>query len=213
MPSYRLAPLPDIDIKADEVREKVDDLSARKSDEELKRGSLPETFWALDEDVFCFDFGFEVEYEAPTLDGPEKRVRLERVPAVFLEGNFLAVGNCNKDTRREILNFIRRGISLDYSLETIEFEEKTLRKVVERAPNLLKAKFKPQQKWERPEEVSGRDRDLKQTELWQDYEGEPLSKIKVELSGEVKDITAGFSENGILVIYGRSIPCPIRSQF
>lgn len=206
MPSYRLAPLPNIDLKAEEVSERIKELSARKSDEELKRGTLPETFRALSEDVFCFDFGFQIEYEALTLDGPEKRVRLEKVPVVFLSGEILAVGNCNKDTRNEILNFLQKGLSLDYSLETIEFKEEILRKVLGKAPNLLKAKFKPEQKWERPEEVSGRDRDLRQTELWQEYEGEPLSKIKVELSGGDEDIMAGFGENGVLVIHGRSIP-------
>lgn len=206
MPSYRLAPLPDVDLRAEEVSESVKKLSARKSDRKLKRGTLPETFSTLSEDVFYFDFGFQMEVEVLTLDGPEKRVRLEKVPAVFLGNDFLAIGNCNKDTRRDILDFVQEGLSLDYFLETIKFKGETLRRVVREAPNLLKAKFEPKQKWERPEKVSGSDRDLRKTKLWQEYEDEPLSKVKVELPGGAENVTSGFSKNGTLVIYGRSIP-------
>lgn len=205
MPSYKLIPTPDDDLDTDNVEERVESLSARESDEEFRRGTLPETFDRLAVDVFWFEYAIEREFEYETLSGEHTTKILEKHPIVFLGGDFVAIGNCNKEVENELLSFLESHFVPGYALDVLEFEEATLRKIIEQAPDIVKADLNPTKRSE-PERISGRDRrSLQATDFWDRYEGEPVSKVKVKLPNEGTEITVGFDKRGIIVLYERKL--------
>lgn len=205
MPSYKLIPIPKEHAKTGKPETLVEELSARESHQEYRRGTIPETLEDLDQDTFWFDYAIERELEYETLDGEHKTKILEKHPVIFLEGEWAAIGNCNKEVEQEILDFIGNHFVPGYSLEVQELEESTLRQIIEQAPEIVKADLNPSQESE-PEKISGKDRrSLRATDFWQRYEGEPVEKIKVKLPNEDKEVTVGFDKRGIIVLYERSL--------
>lgn len=205
MPSYKLVPTPDDDLDIDNVTNEVETLSAREASGEFRRGTLPETFDRLGSDVFWFDYAIERELEYETLSGEHTTKILEKHPVVFLGGDFVAIGNCNKDVEEELLTFLGTYFIPGYALEVLDFEESTLQKIIDQAPDIVKADLNPTQGSE-PEQISGRDRrSLKATDFWDRYEGEPVSKVKVKLPNEGTEITVGFDKRGIIVLYEQSL--------
>jgi len=205
MPSYKLIPTPDDDLDTTNVEERVEQLSARESNEDLRRGTLPETFDRVADDVFWFEYAIEREFEYETLSGEHETKILEKHPVVFLGGDFVAIGNCNKDVENELQGFLENHFVPGYALETLDFEETTLQQIIEQAPDIVKADLNPTQSSE-PEQISGRDRrSLKATDFWDRYEGEPVSKVKVKLPSEGTEITVGFDKRGIVILYEQSL--------
>lgn len=205
MPSYKLIPTPHDDLDTTNVEKRVAQLSARESDEELRRGSLPETFASVANDVFWFEYAIEREFEYETLGGEHETKILEKHPVVFLGGDFVAIGNCNREVENELQTFLETHFVPGYSLETLEFDETTLQKIISQAPDIVKADLTPTQSSE-PEQISGRDRrSLKATDFWDRYEGEPVSKVKVKLPNGGTEITVGFDKRGIVILYEQSL--------
>lgn len=205
MPSYKLIPTPQDDLDTDNVQERVDSLSARESTKEFRRGTMPETLAGLADDVFWFQYAIEREFEYETLDGEHTTKILEKHPVVFLGGDFVAIGNCTKDVESELVAFIESHFVPGYALEVLDFQESTLRQIIDQAPDIIKADLNPTDRSE-PERISGRDRrSLKATDFWDRYEGEPVSKIKVKLPNEGTEITVGFDTRGIVVLYEQSL--------
>lgn len=205
MSSYKLIPTPNDDLDTDDIEDRVAQLSARKSSTDLSRGTLPETIDSVATDVFWFEYAIERVFEYETLAGEHKTNILEKHPVVFLGGDFVAIGNCNKEVENELQEFLETHFVPGYSLETLSFEERTLQQIIEQAPDIVKADLNPTQTSE-PEQISGRDRaSLKATDFWDRYEGEPVSKVKVKLPNEGTEITVGFDKHGIVVLYEQSL--------
>jgi len=205
MPSYKLIPTPDKDAKTENHEELIEKLSARESNQEYKRGTIPETLEGLREDIFWFDYAIEREFEYENLNGEQHTKILEKHPVIFLGGEWVAIGNCNKEVEEEILDFAGNHFVPGYSLEVQELEESTLRQIIEEAPEIVKADLNPSKDTE-PEKISGKDRrSLRATDFWQRYEGEPVEKIKVKLPNEDKEVTVGFDKHGIVILYERSL--------
>lgn len=205
MPSYKLIPTPHDDLDTDNVENRVAQLSARESNADLGRGTLPETLDSVATDVFWFEYAIEREFEYETLGGEHETKILEKHPVVFLDGDFVAIGNCNKEVESELQEFLEANFVPGYSLETLRFDESTLQQIIEQAPDIVKADLNPTQTSE-PEQISGRDRrSLKATDFWDRYEGEPVSKVKVKLPNEGTEITVGFDKRGIVILYEQSL--------
>lgn len=205
MPSYKLIPTPHDDLDTDDVEDRVAQLSARESNADLGRGTLPETLDSVATDVFWFEYAIEREFEYETLGGEHETKILEKHPIVFLGGDFVAIGNCNKQVESELQEFLETNFIPGYSLETLSFEESTLQQIIEQTPDIVKADLNPTQTSE-PEQISGRDRrSLKATDFWDRYEGEPVSKVKVKLPNEGTEITVGFDKRGIVILYEQSL--------
>lgn len=205
MPSYKLIPIPNEAAKTGKHEQLVEELSARESNQLFQRGTIPETLDRLREDVFWFDYAIEREFEYETLDGEHETKILEKHPVIFLGGNWVAIGNCNNEVEQEILDFVGDHFVPGYSLEVQELEESTLRHIIDKAPEIVKADLNPSKESE-PERISGKDRrSLRATDFWQRYEGEPVEKIKVKLPNEDKEVTVGFDKHGIVILYERSL--------
>lgn len=205
MPSYKLVPTPHDDLDTDNTRHCVETLSARESDDEFRRGTLPETMNRLADDLIWFEYAIERELEYETLAGKDTMKIVETHPLVFLGGDFVAIGSCNKDIEEELLAFLETHFVPGYALETLDFEETVLQKIINQAPDIVKADVKPTRRSE-PERISGRDRrSLKTTDFWDRYEGEPVSKVKVRLPNDGTEITVGFDKDGIVVLYEQSL--------
>lgn len=205
MPSYKLIPTPHDALDTDDVEDRVAQLSARESNADLGRGTLPETLDSVATDVFWFEYAIEREFEYETLGDEHETKILEKHPVVFLGGDFVAIGNCNKEVESELREFLETNFVPGYSLETLSFEESTLQQIIEQAPDIVKADLNPTQTSE-PEQISGRDRrSLKATDFWDRYEGEPVSKVKVKLPNEGTEITVGFDKRGIVILYEQSL--------
>lgn len=205
MPSYKLIPTPHDDFDTDNVTDRVETLDARESDQEFQRGTMPETLASIADDVFWFDYAIEREFEYETLSGEHTTKILEKHPVVFLGGDFVAIGNCTKDVETELLEFLETHFVPGYALETLTFQEATLQKIIDEAPDIVKADLNPTRRSE-PEQISGRDRrSLRATDFWDRYEGEPVSKVKVKLPNEGTEITVGFDKRGIVILYEQSL--------
>jgi len=205
MPSYKLIPTPNKDAKTENHEKLVEELSARESHQEFRRGTIPETLNGLNGEVFWFDYAIEREFEYETLDGEHETKILEKHPVIFLGGDWVAIGNCNKEVEQEILDFVGNHFVPGYSLEVQELEESTLRQIIKEAPEIVKADLNPSKESE-PEKISGKDRrSLRATDFWQRYEGEPVEKIKVKLPNEEEEVTVGFDKHGIVILYERSL--------
>jgi len=205
MPSYKLIPAPAKDAETENHKELIEKLSARESNQEFRRGTIPETLDGLRDDAFWFDYAIEREFEYETLGGEHETKILEKHPIIFLGGDWIAIGNCNKEVEEEILDFVGNHFVPGYSLEVQELEESTLRQIIDEAPEIVKADLNPSKESE-PEKISGKDRrSLQATDFWQRYEGEPVEKIKVKLPNEEEEVTVGFDKHGIVILYERSL--------
>lgn len=206
MPSYKLIPAPEDEVDTSNPQQVIEELSARDSDQEFRRGTLPESIAALpDLDVFWFSYAIERELEYETLDGEHTTKILEKHPVIFLDSGFIAIGNCKKEVEEEIIEFLEAHFISGYSLETLELRKSSLRRIINDAPEIIKADFNPTERSE-PEQISGKDRrSLKATDFWERHEGEPVSKVKVNLPGEGREIRAGFDKYGTIILYEQKL--------
>lgn len=206
MPSYKLIPTPQDELDTENPGQKIEKLSARDSKQEYRRGTIPESLAGLsDENIFWFNYAIEREFEYETLEGEHTTKILEKHPVIFLDSDFVAIGSCKQEVEEEIIEFIETHFISGYSLETLELREGSLRQIIENAPDIIKADFNPTDRSE-PEQISGKDRrSLKATDFWQRHEGEPVSKVKVHLPGEDKEIRVGFDKYGTIILYEQKL--------
>ena len=206
MPSYQLISAPQDELETGNPQQVIEELSARDSNQEYRRGTIPESLAGLkEEDVFWFNYAIEHDFEYETLDGEHSTKILEKHPVVFLNSGFIAIGSCKKEVEEEILEFIEAHFISGYSLETLEFREGSLRRMIDNAPDIIKADFNPTERSE-PEQISGKDRrSLKATDFWSRHEGEPVSKIKVHLPGDTQEIRVGFDKYGTIILYEQKL--------
>lgn len=207
MTSYKIIPVPQDELDLEDVEEKVENLSIREDVSEFKRGTLPESFGQVSDEVFWFRYGIQEEFEYNQLDDTGTVKRLEEYAIAFLGNGFIAVENSDNDTRDELLSIIEHQFTNDISLETTRFSEMALRGIIEDASETIQAYITPKER-SQPEQVSGTDRHLPDTDFWDRYGDEPLRKIKVNVDGEEKEVRVGFDEYGVVILYEQSLTLP-----
>ncbi len=199
MPSYVLIPLPRMKIDVKEITEKVKSFPAIEDKKEFREGTLPDTLAVVNGSIgFMFTFEYELTYS--TLEG-QKSVKASReIPIIFLlEENFLLIGNCTKDIEQRVINFIERHFISDFVLSKVKFDESALRSVIEKCPDVSQLDVIPGM--DRVDRISCIGREIISTEFYEDYGGEPLSKVKVRLKEIPEEARVGFDKRGIITIY------------
>lgn len=204
MPSFQVIPVPQEELRLENAEETVKELDIRKDASDLKEGTLPETFGRLDSDVVWFKYGSQEEFDYGKLDDTGTATRLEEYVIAFLGNGYIVVSNEDNDTTENLLSLIEHQFTTGISLSTTRFSEDSLRQVIEEAPETLKAQITPTDR-SKPEKVSGEDRNLPDTDFWEQYGDEPLKKIKVNVDGDETEIRVGFDEYGIVILYKQKL--------
>jgi hypothetical protein len=198
LPSYVLIPLPTKKLDKDKIVTQVKQLPATEDVKEFREGTLPETLTATDEAIgFIFAFEYELPYQ--TLEGPKTIKACRKVPIVFLEANFLLIGNCTKDIEQRVVGFIEKNLVNGFVLNKMKFDEQALRTVIEKCPDVSQLDITPGM--ERVDKISCIGREITGSEFYEDYGGEPLSKVKVSLREVPEEARVGFDKKGIITIY------------
>jgi len=188
-------------IAREELIRKLSELSIENSKKDLKEGTMPGSIVEQD-DIITVEFGFEYDFNYETLQGVKKDRALQRVPIHFLKQNFIAFGCGTSEIQEKVLSFLGKIIR-NCVLTPLNFEEKTLRIILEKARDVRQFDLTPVRKGlERVDRLRCIGRDLTDTELWEDLSSEPLAKIKVSLEG-MEEATISFDKRGIITIHQR----------
>jgi len=204
MSSFVLVRIPAMELSSEEFREKVNETSALKSED--RRGSLPDSLVEVKRS-FSFDYGYEYTKEVEKLEGKEEIKAADKVRLVVTK-NFLAIEKRNKDILEEIMTFFEKNfVKGRYQLETLEFDEKLLRAVIDKMPEVTKTSISPKKKGSRViDELSATGRgNIVGSNFWETYGEEPLIAVKFSLEGFMETPQIGFKKKGIITIYNRNL--------
>lgn len=201
MPSYVLIPLPTKEFDEKKIVSKVKELPATRDVKEFREGTLPETLIIVDKTI-AFKFAFEYELEYLTLEGTKSTKACKDIPIVFLEGSFLLIGYCTKDIEQRVVSFIEKNFVKGFVLDKTRFDERALRSVIDKCPNVSQLDITPGM--ERVDKISCIGREITESEFYEDYGSEPLSKVKVSLNEIPEEARVSFDKRGIITIYNTS---------
>jgi len=202
MPSFILYAVPRERVKLDEIAEKAKLLSIYDDKNDFKSGIFPESVIKKDYAI-SLEYGFEYPFKYPTLEGPKEAKSVNRVPIIITK-QVIAIGNCEKEIENKVLNFIERNFVNGVSLERIKFDEKVLRELISKAPELLQAELSPKRRGlEKVDKISFIGRGIEESDVWRDYGEEPLVHIKVLIPELPEEPRVGFRKNGLVTIYNR----------
>lgn len=199
----RLPPLEKFDIS--HFRKVVNNNSIYNDTKRLKEGFFPDSFEKYG-NIFHFEYGFEFDFQIPTLDGSNLIPALQRVMVIFFGEKFGAIGFTTKysnETEPKTKSFIEKKIIKGFILKPIIIDEKDLRKIIQEYPEIAAAKFNPS-KEDQPEVILAQDPNLLQTEFWDDYGDFPIEKLKIKISDLEDQALVGLSKGGQIVIYNKS---------
>lgn len=203
MPSYKFVPVPEDGLKTDNVRDQIEDLSARDSQTKPRSGTIPESYAEVD-GIYWFDYAQEKIEEFETLDGVETLPIPDKYSVVFLSDEYLAFEKCNQDIEKALLAAISGKFTDGYSLNPVEFEEETLRKVLDDADSILRLEVAPERR-EKPNKVSAKDTKLEETDFPEEHDADPFEKVKVELPDRSIDVGVSFDKDGVVILHTRSM--------
>ena len=207
MASFRIVPVHDDRIEQETIQNRVQESSAL-SGSKPREGALPQTLNSYDRGIHYFKYGHEEKETVVDLEGNEQEiVRPERNPIIFLGNGYVAIDAwCSADVEDDILGLIAAILDRKVHYETVEFDEETLRRVIQEADRVEQADFDPETSG-KPEKVSGKHKSgLTRTEMWDAYHSDPLEAVRVSLPGKDVEMNVGFKENGIITIHGQDIP-------
>jgi hypothetical protein len=196
-----LIPLPTKEFDEKKIVSKVKELPATRDVKEFREGTLPETLIIVDKTI-AFKFAFEYELEYLTLEGTKSTKACKDIPIVFLEGSFLLIGYCTKDIEQRVVSFIEKNFVKGFVLDKTRFDERALRSVIDKCPNVSQLDITPGM--ERVDKISCIGREITESEFYEDYGSEPLSKVKVSLNEIPEEARVSFDKRGIITIYNTS---------
>jgi len=156
----------------------------------------------------CYvEYAQEEETEVTTLEGEDEKIKVaDMYPVIFLGNGYVAydANLPNQDVEGAIVRMVSNLLDTDIHYEPVTFNEDAIKTVVDQANTVREADFKPSS--QKPNSVSARYLPgLQETEIWQQYEAEPLEKAKVDLPDR-STYNISFYEKGKITIHGRQIP-------
>ncbi len=205
MPSFLIIKTPKQQIIPEEIASKARELSVMNSNKDYREGTLPESVRIIKDNVY-FVFGFEYDFEYPTLEGIGKAKALGEVPIVFLGKSFLATGNATKEIQQRVKKFLENNFIPEIILEPIPLKEDMLRSVIQKNPDVFQVDHTPSRKGlETIDKISLVGRGVTHSQIWEDYGDQPLEKVKVRLTDIPEEAVVGFHMKGIITIYHTSL--------
>jgi hypothetical protein len=212
MASYKIVPLRNESIDTEEIEAGVKATSAFDSDVDLRSGMLPHTFSEGTDGLSWAEYGRETYYDRTTLEGTEQTKRAKRYASLFLQNGYVAIEKATKEIEQEILTTLAEVLDDDVRFETVEFDEDNLRTVIEESNRVQRVDVSPSRR-ERPDHVSAQDRgDLRDTDWWEQYFGDPFEQIRVDLPNRNIQVDVGFDDTGRITLYGREIEMAIQAE-
>lgn len=207
MASYKILPLRDEGgIEYEQLRNRVDNLSALASSADLRSGTLPRRFTTFRGGMCYVEYAQEEKTEITTLEGDDEEVKVaDMYPIIFLGNGYVAydANLPNKETENEVVQTVSDLLDSDIHYEPVTFKEDDLKEVVDQASKVQEADFKPAS--QKPKSVSARYLPgLQETEFWRQWEKEPLEKVKVDLPDEAT-YNVSFYEKGKVTVHGQKI--------
>lgn len=211
MASYKILPLRDDGIDLEKIETRVENMSALESSAEIRSGTLPRTFQVFRGEMCYVEYGQEEETEVTTLEGEGETVKVaDMYPIIFLGNGFVAydANLPNQEVENDVVQMVSALLDTDIHYEAVTFDEDDLEEVVDQANKVREADFAPTNK--KPKNVSARYiPGLQETEFWQQYEEDPLEKIRVDLPDR-STYNVSFYEKGKVTVHGRDIPPEIQ---
>ncbi|WP_248896134.1 hypothetical protein [Haloplanus halobius] len=207
MASYKILPLRNEGIDLEKIENRVENMSALESSADLRSGTLPRSFQTFQGEICYVEYAQEEETEVTTLDGDDEKIKVaDMYPIIFLGNGYVAydANLPNQDVENAIVRMVSNLLDTDIHYEAVTFDENGIKDVVDQANTVREADFKPSS--QKPNSVSARYLPgLQETEIWQQYEAEPLEKAKVDLPDQ-STYNISFYEKGKITIHGRQIP-------
>jgi hypothetical protein len=115
---------------------------------------------------------------------------------------FVAIQKVSAEDLDWIEHFLENNFIEDVVLDPIPFEEKVLRKVIERNPDVFVIEHEPSSRGnETVDKLTLTGRGVTQSRLYEEHGDEPLRKVKVKLN-DLVGITVSFFKDGKLTIMG-----------
>lgn len=206
MASYKILPLRDTGIDLEKIQNRVENMSALESSEEMRSGTLPRSFQTFRGEMCYVEYAQEEETDVTTLEGDGDTVKVaDMYPIIFLGNGFVAydANLPNKDVENDVIRTVEELLGTDIRPEPVTFDEGDLESVVDQANKVREADFSPTSR--KPNSVSARHLPgLQETDFWRQYEKEPLEKAKVELPDD-STYNISFYEKGKVTVHGKNI--------
>jgi hypothetical protein len=205
--SFIIVKVPTQKLDPRAIQMQVNTLSAFKSKQEYRQGTLPDTFRHSDDCVY-FQAGFEYHQELEGLEETYHVKPFNKFQIVFVGDSFIAVERVQSEDDLEwIRHFLEDNFIQDVVLEPIPFDERVLRKIAEANPDVFEIEHAPARKgMESVDKLRYTGRGVTQSKVYQDYGDEPLTKIKVRLNEVTEGVTLAFYKNGKLTIFRETDP-------
>jgi gamma-glutamylcyclotransferase (GGCT)/AIG2-like uncharacterized protein YtfP len=212
MASYKIVELRDESIDTEAIEAGIEATSAFNSDADLRSGMLPQAFTEGADGLCWGEYGRETYYDRSTLEGTKQTKRAERYAVIFLQNGYVAIAKATKEVEQEVLTTLAAVLDEDVKFETVEFDEEDLRTVIEESSRVQRVDVNPSKR-ERPDHVSAQDRgDLRDTDWWEQYFGDPFEQIRVDLPNRNIEVEVGFDDTGRITLYGREIQMAIQAE-
>lgn len=207
MASYKILPLRDGGIDLEEIENRVENMSALASSEELRSGTLPRSFQTYRGEMCYVEYAQEEETEVTTLEGDDNSIKVaDMYPVIFLGNGYVAydANLPNQDVESAVVRMVSNILDTDIHYEAVTFDEDDLEGVVDQANKVREADFAPTSK--KPKSVSARHLPgLQETNFWRQYEDDPMEKVRVDLPDE-STYNVSFYEKGKVTVHGQQIP-------
>lgn len=207
MASYKILPLRDEGIDFEKIQNRVENMSALESSAKLRSGTLPRSFQTFRGQMCYVEYAQEEKTEIATLEGENEEIKVaDMYPIIFLGNGFVAydANLPNKDVENDVVQMVSDLLETNIYYEPVTFDEEHLDNVVGQANKVREADFAPSS--QKPKSVSARYLPgLQETSFWDQYEEEPLEKVKVDLPNRAT-YNVSFYEKGKVTVHGQKIP-------
>lgn len=188
-----------------QVKRKIEQLTIYNDSSELRKGIKPETFVSYDDCVF-FEFGFEYNWEYPTVEGTSYAKAYHPVKILFIAENFIAIEGISEDELSIVKRFLEDNFVPEIALEPIPFDDKVLRTVIDNARDVFEIEHAPQRKgMETIDRLKYAGRGgVTHSTIHEEYGDEPIARTKVDLREVAGETRVTFNQKGTVTIVQRS---------
>lgn len=203
LPSFIVIPIPVNSYSKERFVKAFHDNSVLVDSSDFREGTRPETLVDMEHAV-GFQYVYEYEKQVPQLDGTAIVKTFNEIPIVMADSGVLLIGASKREEEERALRFVEAHFIQRTFLERIKFEQKLLRKVADRYPELAQVDVIPGSD-AGVDKLSAYGRGVKESHFWQEHGGDELLKVKLPLSDLPEPMMVGFKENGVITLYGRNL--------